>query len=62
MATHASRDTTTGKVNEINIENFLIENYDGDVHSQVEIGNQFGSNKKHIADLLMTMRKWLMSS
>ena len=28
MATHASRDTTTGKVNEINIEQFLTENYD----------------------------------
>ena len=28
MATHASRDTTTGKVNEINIEKFLKENYD----------------------------------
>ena len=53
MATHAPRDTTTGKVNEINIENFLIENYVGDVHAQVEIGNQFGSKKKHIADILL---------
>ena len=41
MASHAPRDTTTGKVNEINIENFLIENYVGDDHAQVEIGNQF---------------------
>ena len=53
MATHASRDTTTGKVNEDNIENFLIENYDGEVHSQVEVGNQFGTKKKHILDILL---------
>ena len=53
MTTHASRDTTTGKVNEDNIENFLIENYDGDVHSQVEVGNQFGTKKKHILDILL---------
>jgi len=53
MATHASRDTTTGKVNETNIEDFLIENYDGDVHSQVEVGIQFGTNKKHILDILL---------
>ena len=53
MATHASRDTTTGKVNEINIEKFLTENYDGDVHSQVELGIQFGTKKKHILDILL---------
>ena len=53
MATHASRDTTTGKVNEINIEQFLTENYDGDVHSQVELGIQFGTKKKHILDILL---------
>ena len=46
MATHASRDTTTGKVNEINIEKFLKENYDGDVHSQVEVGVQFDTKKR----------------
>ena len=51
MATHASRDTTTGKVNENNIEEFLIENYDGDVHSQVEVGTQFDTKKRHILDL-----------
>ena len=53
MATHASRDTTTGKVNETNIEQFLTENYDGDVHSQVELGIQFGTKKKHILDILL---------
>ena len=53
MATHASRDTTTGKVNETNIEDFLIENYDGDVYSQVEVGTQFDTKKKHILDILL---------
>tara|TARA_B100001093_G_scaffold254177_1_gene243154 strand:- start:590 stop:1060 length:471 start_codon:yes stop_codon:yes gene_type:complete len=53
MATHASRDTTTGKINETNIEDFLIENYNGDVHSQVEVGIQFGTKKKHILDILL---------
>ena len=53
MATHASRDTTTGKVNETNIEQFLTENYDGDVHSQVELGIHFGTKKKHILDILL---------
>ena len=53
MATHASRDTTTGKVNEINIEDFLIENYDGNVHSQVELGVQFDTNKRHFLDILL---------
>ena len=53
MATHASRDTTTGKVNEINIEQFLTENYDGDVHSQVEVGTNLVQRKKHILDILL---------
>ena len=53
MATHASRDTTTGKVNENKIEDFLIEHYDGDVHSQVEVGLQFDTKKKHILDILL---------
>ena len=53
MATHASRNTTTGKVNEISIEDFLIENYDGNVYSQVEVGVQFGTNKKHYLDILL---------
>ena len=53
MATHASRDTTTGKVNEINIEDFLIENYDGNVHSQVELGVQFDTKKRHFLDILL---------
>ena len=53
MATHASRNTTTGKINETNIEDFLIENYNGDVHSQVEVGIQFGTKKKHILDILL---------
>ena len=53
MSTHASRDTTTGKVNETNIEQFLTENYDGDVHSQLELGIQFGTKKKLILDILL---------
>ena len=53
MATHAPRDTTTGKVNETNIEEFLIENYEGDVHSQVEVGTQFDTKKRHILDILL---------
>ena len=53
MVTHASRDTTTGKVNETNIEQFLTENYDGDVHSQVEVGTQFDTKKRHILDILL---------
>ena len=55
MATHASRDTTTGKVNETNIEKFLTENYDGDVHSQVEVGTQFDTKKRHILDILFCL-------
>ena len=53
MATDAPRDTTTGKVNETTIEQFLIENYDGDVHSQVELGTKFDTNKKHFLDILL---------
>ena len=53
MATHSSRDTTTGKDNETNIEDFLIENYDGDVYSQVEVGTQFDTKKRHILDILL---------
>jgi len=53
MATHASRDTTTGTVNENNIEQFLNENYSGQVHSQVVIGTQFQTSKKHILDILL---------
>ena len=53
MVTHASRDTTTGKVNEDDIEQFLIENYSGNVHSQVVVGTQFNTTKKHIVDILL---------
>ena len=53
MATHASRDTTTGKVNEINIEKFLKENYDGNVYPQAVVGKQFTTNKDHIVDILI---------
>ena len=53
MATHASRDTTTGKVNGINIEKFLKENYDGNVYPQAVVGKQFTTNKDHIVDTLL---------
>ena len=53
MATDAPRDTTTGKVNETTIEQFLIENYDGSVHSQVELGTKFDTKKKHFLDILL---------
>ena len=50
---HASRDTSTGKVNEADIEQFLIENSNYAVYPQVEVGTQFDTGKKHIVDMLL---------
>lgn len=50
---HASRDTSTGKVNEADIEQFLIENSNYAVYPQVEVGTQFNTGKKHIVDMLL---------
>tara|TARA_B100000965_G_scaffold363641_1_gene346579 strand:- start:810 stop:1277 length:468 start_codon:yes stop_codon:yes gene_type:complete len=53
MATHASRDTTTGAVNELSIETFLKENQTRDVHSQVWLGYHPNGTKKHKLDILL---------
>ena len=50
---HAPRDTTTGKVNEDSIEQFLIENFSDSVYPQTVVGTQFGTKKKHIVDILL---------
>ena len=50
---HAPRDTSTGKVNEADIEQFLNENYEGNVYPQAEVGTQFDTGKKHIVDVLL---------
>ena len=50
---HASRDTSTGKVNEADIEQFLIENSNDAVYPQTEVGTQFDTGKKHIVDMLL---------
>ena len=50
---HAPRDTSTGKVNEADIEQFLIENSNYAVYPQVEVGTQFNTGKKHIVDMLL---------
>ena len=50
---HASRDTSTGKVNEADIEQFLIENCESNVYPQAEVGTQFDTGKKHIVDILL---------
>tara|TARA_B100001113_G_scaffold139751_1_gene114629 strand:+ start:181 stop:657 length:477 start_codon:yes stop_codon:yes gene_type:complete len=50
---HSSRDTSTGKVNEADIEQFLSENYEGNVYPQAEVGTQFDTGKKHIVDILL---------
>ena len=50
---HASRDTTTGKINETEIENFLKENLTQSVYEQAEVGTQFATGKKHIVDVLL---------
>jgi len=50
---HASRDTSTGKVNEADIEQFLIENCESNIYPQAEVGTQFDTGKKHIVDILL---------
>ena len=50
---HASRDTSTGKVNEADFEQFLIENFNAAVYPQAEVGTQFDTGKKHIVDVLL---------
>ena len=50
---HAPRDTSTGKVNEADIEQFLNENYEGNVYPQAEVGTQFDTGKTHIVDVLL---------
>ena len=50
---HAPRDTTTGKVNEDSIEQFLIENFSGSVYPQTVVGTQFNTEKQHIVDVLL---------
>ena len=50
---HAPRDTSTGKVNEADIEQFLIENSNDSVYPQAVVGTQFDTGKKHIVDVLL---------
>ena len=50
---HAPRDTSTGKVNEADIEQFLNENCEDNVYPQAEVGTQFDTGKKHIVDILL---------
>ena len=50
---HAPRDTTTGKINEDSIEQFLTENFSESVFPQAVIGTQFNTNKQHIVDVLL---------
>ncbi len=52
MATTASRDTTTGTLNEKEIEKFLVENFADAVKSQVNIGKK-RNNGVHVVDLLI---------
>ena len=51
MATHASRDTTTGKVNETTIEQFLIENYDGSVDELGYLKHQMEAQNQRVERL-----------
>ena len=50
---HAPRDTSTGKVNEADIEQFLIENCEGSVYPQAEVGIQFDTGMTHVVDVLL---------
>ena len=50
---HAPRDTTTGRVNEDSIEQFLIENFSGSIYPQTIVGTQFNTEKQHIVDVLL---------
>ena len=52
MATNASRDTTTGRVSEKKIEQFLVENSTECVAAQVVVGVK-RQGGKHLVDLLL---------
>ena len=52
MATTASRDTTTGTINEKEFEKFLIENFSQKVKSQVIIGKK-RNDGLHVVDLMI---------
>lgn len=52
MATTASRDTTTGTLNEKEIEKFLVENFADKVKSQVNIGKK-RNDGLHVVDMLI---------
>tara|TARA_R100000388_G_C7134654_1_gene107081 strand:- start:51 stop:533 length:483 start_codon:yes stop_codon:yes gene_type:complete len=65
---HAPRDTSTGKVNEADIEQFLSENFNHSVYPQAELGTQFSTGKTHIVDVLLggsaykkkkTAKRWI---
>ena len=65
---HATRDTSTGKVNEEDIEQFLSENFNHSVYPQAELGTQFSTGKTHIVDVLLggsaykkkkTAKRWI---
>ena len=50
---HAPRDTTTGKINESAIEEFLIASVDDEVYPQCVVGTQFNTGKGHIVDVMV---------
>jgi len=52
MSTNASRNTTTGTLNEKEIEQFLIENTNELVNAQVNVGKKRNGGN-HITDLLI---------
>lgn len=52
MATTASRDTTTGTLNEKEIEKFLVENFEDAVKCQVNVGKK-RNDSLHIVDILI---------
>ena len=65
---HSPRDTSTGKVNEAEIESFLRENLNESVYPQAELGTQFSTGKTHIVDVLLggsaykkkkTSKRWI---
>ena len=65
---HSPRDTSTGKVNEAEIESFLRENLNESVYPQAELGTQFSTGKTHIVDVLLggsaykkkkTAKRWI---
>jgi|TARA_A100001391_G_scaffold612_1_gene1067 hypothetical protein len=51
---HSPRDTSTGKVNEAEIESFLKENVNQSVYEQAVIDeNTLGTGKQHVVDILL---------